>query len=160
MNSDQEQPNESDKAAARALRRRLVEADGVDLETPYFEVVEAGYLYQGCDHVQHGVRLDVPNRRVMCRRCGADVDAFDALINHARAERRLQNEAAAVRQHRAREVRREKLSQHVKKVALATQSEQDTLWTLTLECGHVVRSHRKCRTVSCYVCAGVDSAEF
>jgi hypothetical protein len=55
-----------------------------ELNEPFFDVATSSAPH-GCNHLNAGMRLEVPTRTVVCK-CGTVVDAFDALLFYARVE--------------------------------------------------------------------------
>lgn len=150
-----------------AVRRRLLQANGVDLDEPYF-VLEGRWMKMGkqqCMHDNHGVRLDEIDRRCYCRGCGLQIDPFEALLNYANAESRLVSQAEFIKQSQHAEATRkanEKARRpFVRTVTGWTAIKDMTLkaepvigYTLTLECGHSgdFGPNRKPKHVTCRAC--------
>lgn len=143
-----------------------------ELNEPYFQIIRHYQYGQRCNHDDQGVTLDIPARRVLCKGCGAQIDAFDALLQHAHAEQRLVNVVHEGREREKREAeqkRREKerrpfLRQVVGYVARrdkTLKAEPIIGYTLTLECEHTKASDgdRKPRRVTCYICQAAAKAD-
>ena len=146
-----------------AVKRRLAPW----LEEPYFQVVtEIDYVVgKKCRHVDTGARLDEVARKAYCCGCGAEIDAFDALLHYAKSERRLQHEAIAIRQHKEQEAAKKAADKmrrpHVRAVVhwtpLCEGAGEDLAvvgYDLTLDCGHTQRrdGERRVKTVTCQTC--------
>ena len=130
------------------------------LDEPYFQTVE-----QGCNHVQHGVRLDIHMRTVTCKGCGATVDPFTALVNYSKAERRLVAHAQTIERARKAEQDRKDREKLRRPLARTVKASSPTIETrdgedivmghvLLLECGHsTTRDRVKVpRKVTCHQC--------
>ena len=137
-----------------------------ELNEPFFEVVNewSGGMTR-CRHREHGFRLDTIDRRAICKGCGKDVDAFDALVAYAKSETRLLSTRQRIedaekreRDRKAREKARRPFGRAVNSVRavkdLTLKTEPVIGYTLTLECGHSAECgpNRKPRMVTCRQC--------
>ena len=137
------------------------------LDEPYFEILtpERKLASGQCAHRDKGVTLEVSDRRVVCRGCGQEVDAFDALIDYSKSETRLVRHADYIKgqalKNEERLARDRVRRLHVRLVAssspvLDSREGVETVsgHTLMLECGHVLKwpNARRPRTVTCHQC--------
>lgn len=132
------------------------------LNEPYFEVASSG---GGCLHVQYGVRLDETTHRAYCKKCGAEIALFDALMNYHKAETRLvgtlqemkrmraQDEEKKQREKERRPFLREVRGRTAKK-DMTLKAEPTIGYDLELECGHKFYSsgERRLNRVTCHEC--------
>ena len=150
---------------ATAVRRRLVQANGIDLEQPYFIVDGRWMKGTRCAHENHGVRLDEIDRRCYCRGCNLQLDPFDALLHYAASEQRLIHHASTITQHEQAEAARKQADKDRRPFTRAvtgfTAVKDMTLkaepiigYTLKLECGHASKCgpNRKPKRVTCRTC--------
>lgn len=132
------------------------EAEGVDLESPFFTIQQRP-PYPACDHRNRGVTLDVATRRVFCL-CGEQIDAFDALLIYAHAQRRLVAHAEAIKEHERKEAEKKAKRPFVKKVVgfAARHSSRGRVlgFDVSLDCGHSVYWDRRKqpRQMTCEQC--------
>ena len=127
-----------------ASRKKQVE---IDLEKPFFKVVRPHDDPTKCNHHNRGVTLDVKTRRVYCK-CGEQIDTFDALLIYANAERRLQNDRAALDEHKRKEAEQKAKKAFVQRVRGASaiygrNGRTIRGYHITLECGHPAMWFRK-----------------
>lgn len=150
-----------------AVRRRLLQSLGVDLDQPYFTVV-TGFNYMAtkrCQHLDYGVTLDEVARTATCKGCQQPVDAFDALRHYAASEQRLVRHAEAIQAAERREAadkQRDKDRRPFKQAVVSRVARKDlTLkaepiigYTLTLACGHVADCgpEQRMKFKTCGVC--------
>ena len=138
-----------------------------ELDEPYF-TVEQKYLSvatKRCTHKNEGVRLDKIDRRVYCRKCGKQIDPFEALLYHAASEQRLVSTRQAIQEAETRErVRKEQ--EKARRPFLRTVTGRTAIHDLTLKaepiigykhrlaCGHVVETRGATfwKTRTCYEC--------
>jgi hypothetical protein len=135
------------------------------LNQAYFEVETEHMRSNKCNHRNCGVRLLVPERRVICKGCNEQIDAFDALQHYAASEQRLVSVRNDILEAEKREERRKQAdkerrpwlrnvqSWHARK-DLSLKAEPIIGWMLTLECGHKkgVDGERKPNRVTCREC--------
>ena len=146
-------------------KRRILAAIGVDLDAPYFAVTEEYMAGNRCKHVEFGVELDKVDRVARCQKCHVTIDPFEALLNYAKAERRLVNTLSQIRQAEESERRSKEREQERKPFArrvvgrvdrkdLAQKTEPVIGQTLTLECGHSkeVGVDNRFKRVTCVEC--------
>jgi len=134
------------------------------LNEPYFSVIkDAGF--SGCQHAQHGVKLDKTKQRAYCKKCGEEIALFDALWNYHHAEERLvgtlqqmqkMRDDEAARKQRERE-RRPFVREVVGRVArkdMTLKAEPIIGYVNELECGHKQQqnSDRHLSRVTCHEC--------
>lgn len=138
------------------------------LNEPYFEVVESYMAFatpNRCTHENMGVRLDEIDRRVYCLGCKIQLDPFEALLYHAKSERRLLSQLHDLKEREraeAAKIQREKERRpHLKRV-LKRRAVRDTRmkdepvvgYVNELECGHKRKSEgaNQRRTMTCLEC--------
>ena len=131
-----------------AVRRRLVQANGIDLEQPYFMVEGRWSKLPRCTHENYGVRLDEVDRLCYCRGCNLQIDPFEALVHYAASESRLVLHADTIRSAQQAEIARKEADKarrpfvrnvtgHAAVKDLTLKAEPIIGYKLTLECGHV-----------------------
>lgn len=137
------------------------------LNEPYFQI-EPDYLAMTtgrCMHKEYGVRLDAVDRRCYCKRCGIQIDPFEALVNYAHAEQRLVSTRRAIEdaeKRQATQKQREKdrrpfaraVVGRVPRKDLSLKAEPVIGYTVTLSCGHTreTNGERQYRQVTCGDC--------
>ena len=108
----------------------------VDLDAPFFE--QRRVEYPNCNHRDRGVYLDVDTRKVFCK-CGEQIDAFDALLIYAHAERRLQNTRDVIKEHERKEAEKKAKKPFARRVTgYVTKFKRKKVigYDVSLECGH------------------------
>ena len=139
-------------------RKRKIE---VDLDKPFFQVTRYR-SYPDCNHQNRCVTMDVPERKVHCQ-CGVEIDAFDALLIYANAERRLQDTRYYIEEAARKEAEKKARKPFVKEMggfaAVYTKDRKRIIgYDCALVCGHRVRwatSKRRRtppRTMTCDQC--------
>lgn len=151
-----------------AIKRRLLP----ELNEPFFILTTSDErdMRRACSHRNHGVRLEEPERAAFCRGCGAQVDAFDALVAYAKSERRLVQHAEAIAHHQKMEQARKDRQvtsrqfkrQVVKRTAVKDKTRKGdpiTGYKMTLECGHVRAARKDQRDMAIATCYDCQVAE-
>src|SRR5690349_7527055 len=84
----------------------IEDANRARQDKPFFTVLPRPQ-YPDCDHTRRGVTLDTTRRTVFCK-CGKEIDAFDALMIYAQAEKRLISTRNDIERHKAEEARKKR----------------------------------------------------
>ena len=116
------------------------------LNEPYFSVIK-DVGFSGCQHAQHGVKLDKTKQRAYCKQCGEEIALFDALWNYHHAEERLVGTLQQMQKMRddeaARKLREKERRPFVREVVGRVARKDMTLkaepiigYVNELECGH------------------------
>ena len=134
------------KITAFDKSKRKPAGQAIDLDAPFFEERRPDPRdYSKCDHSRLGFQFDKAHRKVYCR-CGEEVEAFDAVVAMAYAERRLQSTRAAIEEDARKKAEEKAKKPFVKKVT-GFQHHYDRKGVALardyrLECGHTIRQHR------------------
>lgn len=130
----------------------------VDLDAPFFETRRTEY--PNCNHRNRGVTLDVDTRKVFCK-CGEQIDAFDALLIYAHAERRLQNTRHVIEEQNRKEAEKKAKKPFARRVTgFVTRFHRGKPigYDVRLECGHKTYwdRRRQPRQITCNECFRAD----
>jgi hypothetical protein len=126
--------------------KRKPAGKAIDLDAPFFEERHPEPRdYSKCDHSRLGFQFDKKMRKVYCR-CGEEVDAFDAIVALAYAEKRLQSTRAVIEDDARKKAEEKAKKPFVKKVT-GFEHHYDRKGVplardYRLECGHTIRQHR------------------
>jgi|SRR6185503_5525746 len=131
----------------------------VDLDQPFFRVKRTEY--PACNHQNRGVTMDVATRKVFCL-CGEHIDAFDALLIYAHAERHLQSTRHYIEEAKRKEAEKKAAKPFVREVNGFHQERSKRgrflYYILKLECGHHKQWDRRKppRRATCTDCISAD----
>jgi hypothetical protein len=130
------------------------EPEAVDLDAPFF-TVKVRPEYPACDHRNRGVTLDVATRRAICL-CGEQIDAFDALLIYAHAQRRLISHAETIKEYERKEAEKKARRPFAREVT--GWQRVDGGFDVTMACGHhqhlyLPKRRHPWRRVTCEQCA-------
>ncbi len=146
--SDQQERPPSKILAFDSTKAR--EAEPVDLDSPFFKITRP--QYPACDHCNRGVMLDIGTRKVFCL-CGEQIDAFDALLIYAHAQRRLVSTRQAIEEHERKEAEKKARRPFVRRVVGFCRRDRFG-YDLQLECGHqqTLWRTKPTRSATCETC--------
>lgn len=137
-------------------------------DKPFFDLLPRPF-YPDCDHSRRGVTLDPTTRQVFCK-CGKQIDAFDALLLYAHAEKRLVSTREDIEQHKKEEADKKREQAERKPFLRETNGYSAVFnprppkgdgamigYDVRLSCGHTVRWPSKgrrspTRHMTCDIC--------